>query len=233
MLMIMYLLSTIAILVYAVLAVLSFINGGLSPRSIFFAIVMVLGGAWVAISAFMAAGTADAFADMIRITFTVLTLLYLFMMLFSLTLIRNMSSKQFGLVTAVTSFMVLTFIVIIWMIPVSKILTSFEVTTPEWSMGQTVVGYANFYMIIAQIVIMSLGLTSIAIQTIAYRAATGRIKGIIRNTLISVVVFAVFNLVFNLGFADLHEMHWIGPLSVLIVGPIFYSSVIKHSDDDL
>jgi len=229
----MYLLCTIAIVVYAALAVLSFINGGLSLRSIFFAVVMVLGGVWVAISAFVEVPTMESFSGMIRITFTVLTMLYLFMLLFSLTLIRTISSKQFMLASIVTSFMSLVFVVIIWLAPHSYILTSFEITTPEWSLGQIVVEYADFYMIVAQVVIMSLGLSAIATQVVAYRVAEGRVKRIIRNTLISIFVFAVFNIIFNLGFQNLHEVHWVGPMSVLLVGPVFYSSVIKHADDDL
>jgi len=217
--------STIAILVYGALAVLSFVSGGLSLRSIFFSVVMFAGVAWTALS-FVNTTTTDQLVTITKAIFLILNVVYYFLMLFSLTLLRHISSKKLVLLASTGAALSVITVITVMFVPASFIFSVLDISD-----GVVTMMPAPSYMI-ASLVPMSFLLISVAAQVIAYRRAQDRQKKILRNTLISVIVLATFTIIFNVVVQD-HDWHWLGAMSVLIVGPIFYSSVIQHTDDDL
>jgi len=219
----------VTILAYAALMILSFVNGGLSPRSIFFALIMLFGVVWASTS-YLDVSTLNGFAWMFRITTCSLAGIYFFMLLFSLTLIRNITRRQLLLLSTLGAIILITFTIAVLILPNSWIFSDYEVLDGIVNAKRNIMPTILFNAILAVF-----GFSALAAHIIAYRMADGRRKTIIRNTMIALIVFSVFDIVFTfaLNILGTDGPRVIGPMSVLIVGPIFYGSIVGHSDDEL
>jgi len=221
-------LSVVAALVYAVLAIMSFINGGLSKRSILFALFMFAGASW-AIQSFLDVSSYDLFLMMTRLIYVTFSMIFYLFLLFSLTFL-TMSNKQFALIAALGFALWLLTALFAWFAP-GKLIIEDVVVHPDGYIDGIV--YNVIGMIMGTLLpSMPCIFGGIIAQTMA-KKQTDSVDGkrILKTVLICSYVFVSFVLVFNLLFSTVHEAHWIGPLSILLVGFAFYGSVVKHADD--
>jgi len=220
--------SSVTILAYLALAVLSFVNGGLSPRSIVFAVIMILGALWAS-TTFFPTDNIDSYVIMFKVTISALISLYFFLFLFFMTMIKGVTKKQFIIIVAagVSTILIVGFATLL--MPNSMILNSYDVVD-----GVIRTEYNALYLLFLNLVAATFGFSALAVAVTAYKRATGRSKTIIRTTMIALIVFAIFDIVFSL-FLNMNAdgARVIGPMSVLLVGPVFYRHVVAHADDEL
>ena len=224
-------LSIISAVVYGVLAILSFINGGLSKRSILFSLLMATGILW-SVGMFVTVESFDVFVGMTRYIYIMLSSLMFLLMLFSLTFL-SLTRKQYWLVVGVCGVLWLFAALFAFFAPGTGLILNVDIADGgriveniEYNpMGLIGGGMMTVFPF------MVVSIVSLALAFRQSQSAGG--KRVIKSVLIGACVFAGFILVFNVFFASNHDMHWMGPMSILIIGFMFYNSVIKHAEDDL
>lgn len=222
-------LSVVAAVIYAGLAIMSFINGGLSKRSILFSLFMFAGAGW-AIQTFLDVGSYDLFLMMTRLIYTTFSLIFYLFLLFSLTFL-NLSNKQFTMVAGLGLVMWATTALFTWLVPGKYVIEDVTIHANGYIDG---ISYGMIGMLVGTLMpsIPCIVLGLIAQTRARKQTMTVTGKRILKTVLICSYVFVSFVMIFNLGFSTVHEAHWIGPMSILLVGFAFYGSVVKHADDE-
>ena len=224
-------LSILSAVIYGVLAILSFINGGLSKRSILFSLLMLLGILW-SVGMFVTVESFDVFVGMTRYIYIMLSSIMFLLMLFSLSFLP-LTGKQYWAIAGAAAVLWSFTALFALMAPGTGLILDVDIADGGAIVENIVynpmgmVGGGLFTLIPFMIV----AIVSLAKALRQSKSASG--KRIIKNVLVGACIFVGFILIFNAFFATNHDMHWLGPMSILFVGFIFYSSVIRHAEDDL
>lgn len=212
-----------------VIAVLSFINGGLARKTIVAAIVMICGAAWTVIllsATYIANDNNLALLNQLVVVIAVI--LFYFVALLGLSFL-DLKAKLFYLLGALLTipgicmslaafFAFDLFFLELWMLDNGSV--HLKINPPA-------------VMLFVVLIIAYVG-TAIAALLIARKRAQSKLgKKLIRNVIIGVILGFLSPMIFNVANAEVHELHVLGPFGLLAMAFFTYSAFVKHGDDSL
>jgi len=220
----------VVVVISFILAVLVFINGGLSRRSISYALLMLAGCIW-AIFNLLAIWFNDVMPDY-KFQFDVGVIAITALLCFStfmlaLSFIR-LSKKQFALISIAS--LIPALILQLFMIDPLFIYTGY-IFDDDNMLRLT---FNPFGMAVQIIFVLVYAALTVWLYIIALKQARTSIgKQLIRITMIGFIIGYSFGLIFNVALAEVHDFHWVAPACILILAITSYKAVIKHGEDEL
>lgn len=210
-----------------VIAILSFINGGLVRKTIFAAIVMLLGAVWTFIFSNVFPLTETNVVLINQVVIIIGVILFYFVSLLGLSFL-DIKAKKFYLLALLMSTPVIC-------TSVAAVLNIGLFFPSLYVDGDTVHLEANFATLGMTVVMMVAYVgTAVAALIVARKRATTKLgKKLIRNVIIGIIIGFLFPVIFNIANAEVHEAHMIGPFGLLAMALLSYSALVKHGDDQL
>lgn len=220
----------ITVAVYLVLAVMSFINGGLSKKTVVFSILMFLGMFWALEMLMLDGGSEESFIWISRFNYVVVISIYYTIMMFGLNFLK-LTRKQWLLILLITALPLLCVYVYAVLGSGALIVSYLDMANAP---AKVIVEFAPAGTIGVTLPALAYGMTGLAAIIRARKQSTTEYgKKLIGGLLLGFALFFSFNVVFNLVLGNLHEAHFIGPTSILLACVPFYRAVVKHGDDEL
>jgi len=211
-----------------VVAVMSFINGGLARRTIIASLMMISGAIFAIILTFNSLITDENAFFFNQFIMIVCCCLFYLMTLLGISYV-HITSKSFYTI-AVSSLIPMLCMMASIVFRIDLYFPSIEaseagkVTLTSNPLGLLVIGM----MIVTYV---SIGIVSLVIARKQASSALG--KKLIRNIIIGITIGTLAVMIFNLANAEVHELHPIGPIGMLVMTILIYSALVKHGDDEL
>jgi len=219
----------ICVAVGLVLGVLSFIYGGLSKRSVWFAITMIVAAAWAVMMLISYANDAE-FQNTAAGWLNLPPVLLFY------------TAPMMALTYVTIPDRVRKLIQILAIIPV-VVFSSLMVFAPNFLLLYASSGPdgTDYLLEFNQVTILQLGinliLLTVATMIIMTRARkearTPLGKKLMRNVMIGFLCGFLLGALFNLLMSNLHWWHWLGPTATLIYAFTMYTAVIKYGSDEV
>jgi len=223
------LLTMIIIVTYIGMGALSFINGGLSKKTIIYTLMMIAGAVWTISVHTMTTTEPDNILISVPINWVCIVIIYAMMLLFSLTFL-HIEKKAWYRLVAVILVALVTQILIQLLLPDGKRFVYIEGADGVWSYYAIILSPMTVLLILY---IVAHAATSIVVLARARKQAETELgRKLISGVLIGSCVLVALNFIFNLIITDL-DLHRIDTLFVVLTAMPFYRAVIKHGDDDL
>ena len=212
-----------------VIAILSFINGGLVRKTVIGAIVMICGTAWTAVLLFASyLVTKDNIVLLNQLIMIVGVILFYFVCLLGLSFIE-IKAKVFYLI----AFLMAIPATVLSLSPILafqlyfvdlRVLDDGEVILKTNPVG---------FIIIVLVLLIYVGVALASLVLARKRAETKLGKKLVLFVIIGVVLGFLSPLIFNVANAEVHELHPLGPFGLLAMAFLTYSALVKHGDDRL
>jgi len=206
---------------------LSFVNNGLSRKSIWYAIAMISCAIWSFLMIAIPMDTYDKYVIALRFITVAATVAMLSTAMMAMSFLK-LSMKQFVLV-----FIVMAIPAVIMCVVALTIPSRFMLLDLYWVGDQMYLDANINYLLLAVMQYMYI-IPIMSALAKAHRQATTEIgKKLTKRVLIGWIFGFCFPLIFNVILAGIHELHFFGPIGLLIACIMSYGMFSKHADDDL
>jgi len=215
-----------------VVAVMSFINGGLARKTIVGALAMMVGAVWtVTFALTWELSEEDVFfANQVVISLG-MVLMYFFCLLGMA--FQEIKAKYFYISSVLMALPIISICL--------SVIYAINFYIPEIDMvvledGSTKIRLVTNPLGFGMIAFVGLLYVGIGTASLVYarkHAETARGKKLIRNVIIGLMIGFWSPMIFNLANAEIHEVHWIGPVGLLAMAILVYTTLTHHGDDEL
>jgi len=210
-----------------VVAVMSFINGGLARRTIIASLTMLTGAAWTIILSTSWALDDTNIYFVNQLVMLVGMLMYYMISLLGLSFTEIKSKIFYPLallfsMPAVCMAIAITFRINLFIPDVQITADDVILTTNPFGL---------LLIALTMVVYVGLGIANLILARKQANTVLGR--KLIRNVIIGFVLAFISPLVFNVANAEVHELHPLGPIGLLAMAILTYSALVSHGDDEL
>jgi len=212
-----------------VLGVLSFIYGGLSKRSVWFAITMIVSAAWSIMMLISYANDAEFQIGAAGWLNLPPVLLFFTTPMMALTYV-NIPTWARRVIYVLAMIPVILFSSLMVFAP--NFLLLYASSGPDGTQYLLEFNPVTIIQLGISIVLLTIVTMIIMVRAIK-EARTSLGKKLMRNVMIGFLCGFLLGALFNLVMSDLHWWHWLGPTATLIYAFTMYRAVIKYGADEV